>query len=152
MMNILLGTALGGLIAFGLALPAIILETSRRFKNAPLLIDVDIWRGHKLSDGEAFAFGLLIHLVVGALYGFFYTLFAGQGWLFITNAPYTLHSMLIFAACSWLVLNFILLPLIGLGWFGRREGNTVWLETATSLLIEGAILWLLIQYYQPFYF
>ncbi len=151
-MTIILGTALGGLIAFLLAVPAIILETDRRFKNAPLLIDVDFWRGRKLTAGEAFAFGLLLHLVIGALYGLFYTLFAGQGWLFITNSPYTLRSMLIFAVCSWLVLNVILLPLIGLGLFGRKEGETVWFETLTSLLLEGAILWLFIQYYQPFYF
>ena len=151
-MTIILGTALGGLVAFMLALPAIILEMSRRFKNAPLLIDVNVWRGRKLTDGEAFSFGLLLHLIIGALYGFCYTVFAGQGWLFITNAPYTLSSMLIFAVCSWLVLGFILLPLIGLGFFGRTEGRTVWFETLTSLLLEGAILWLLIQYYQPFYF
>ncbi len=151
-MTIILGMALGGLVAFVLAIPAIILEASRRLKNTPLLIDVHLWRGKKLSDGEAFSFGLLLHLIIGTLYGLCYTIFAGQGWLFITNAPYTLQSMLIFAVCSWLVLGAILLPLIGLGFFGRKEGQMVWLETLTSLIFEGAILWLLIQYYQPFYF
>lgn len=151
-MDIFLGTALGVMIAFLLAIPAIILDTSRRVKNLPLLIDVRVWRGKKLSDGEVFAFGLLTHLIIGALYGFFYTLFASRGWLFITNAPFTLESMLIFAALSWLVLNIILLPLFGFGFFGRKEDNTVWLETLAVLLLEGAILWIIINYYQPFYF
>jgi hypothetical protein len=151
-MDILLGTALGTMIAFLLAVPAIILDTSRRVKNLPLLIDVYVWRGKKLSDGEIFAVGLLLHLLIGALYGFFYTLFASKGWLFITNSPYTLASMLIFAVASWLVLNIILLPLFGLGFFGSKEGNTVWFETLTTLLLEGAILWIIINYYQPFYF
>lgn len=151
-MDLFLGTALGLLVSFALAIPAIILETSRRVKNAPLLMDVHIWRGKKLTDGEAFAFGLLIHLIIGALYGFFYTLFAAQGWLFITNAPFTLPSMLIFAVLSWAVLMVVLLPTFGFGFFGRKEGQGVWLELLASLLLEGAILWLLIQYYQPFFF
>ncbi len=151
-MDIFLGTALGILIATFLAIPAIILETSRRVKNLPLLIDVHVWRGRKMTDGEVFAFLLMIHLLIGALYGLTYTLFAGKGWLFITNSPYTLHSMLIFALLFWIFLVAILMPLFGFGFFGWREGKTVWLETLIVLGVEGAVLWMLIQYYQPFYF
>lgn len=150
--DISIATALGVLIAFVLAVPAILLEASRRVKNAPLLVDVHVWRGRKLTPGEAFAFGLLIHLIVGGLYGLFYTLFAVNGWLFITNRPYTIESMLIFAFCSWIVLNIILFPLLGFGFFGSKEGKTVWFETLASLLLEGALLWILINYYQPFFF
>jgi hypothetical protein len=51
------------------------------------------------------------------------------------------------------VLNLILLPLIvGVGVFGRKESGGVWLETLVSLLLEGVILWIVIQFYQPFYF
>ena len=147
-----LAAALGVLIAFLIALPAILLEIDHRVKNAPLLIDVTVWRGLKLSRPEAFAAGLFLHLVVGGLYGLFYAIFAKQGWLVVTNAPYTLRSMLIFAVGSWLVLGNVLLPLIGLGWFGRREGNTVWAETLMSLLLEGVVLWEVIKWYQPFFF
>lgn len=147
-----LAAALGVLIAFVIAIPAILLEIDHRVKNAPLLIDVRIWRGLKLSRQEAFAFGLLLHLVIGGLYGLCYAIFARQGWLVLTNAPYTLQSMLIFAVGSWLVLGNLLLPLIGLGWFGRREGNTVWAETLMSLLLEGVVLWEVIKWYQPFFF
>lgn len=147
-----IATALGVLVAFLLAVPAIILETSRRVKNAPLLIDVHVWHGKKLSPGEAFAFGLLIHLIIGGLYGLFYSMFVINGWLIITGKPYALESMLIFAACSWVVLNVALLPLVGFGFFGLKEGKTVWFETLASLLLEGAIMWILISYYQPYFF
>ncbi|MDP2632080.1 MAG: hypothetical protein Q8P30_04950 [Candidatus Uhrbacteria bacterium] len=151
-MDILIGTALGVLIAFLLSIPAIILDTARRVTNLPLLIDVHAWRGRKLTEGEIFAIGLLLQLIIGGLYGLTYTLFAGQGWLLITYLPYTILSMLIFAFLCWIVLGALVLPLIGLGFFGRKEGNTVWFETLISLMFEGVILWMLIQYYEPFYF
>lgn len=151
-MILFLATALGMLIAFLIAIPAILIEMDHRTKNAPLIIDVHVWRGLRLNNREAFAFGVLLHLAIGALYGFFYVLFASRGWLFVTNAPYTLLSMLIFAFASWLVLGNMLLPMLGFGWFGRRQGNTVWFEALTSLLLEGAILWIVIKWYQPFFF
>ena len=151
-MDILLGTALGVLIGFLLAMPAVILETSRRVKNLPLLVDVKLWGEHKMREGEIFAAALLFHFVVAALYGGLYVVFVQQGWLFITNAPYTIQSMLVFAFCCWLILNAIILPLIGLGFFGKGHGKTIWFETLISLLLEGAILWMIIQYYQPVFF
>jgi hypothetical protein len=151
-MDILLGTALGVLIGFVLAVPAIILETSRRVKNLPLLVDVQLWGDKKLSEGELFAAALLFHFVVAALYGGLYVVFVQYDLLFVTHAPYTLQSMLIFALGGWLVLNAVLLPIIGLGFFGRGHGKTIWFETLISLMLEGAILWMLIQYYQPIFF
>src|SRR3989339_276223 len=139
-MDILLGTALGVLIGFVLAVPSIILETSRRVKNLPLLIDVPLWGDRTLSEREVFSAGLLLHFVITALYGGLYVVFAEQGWLFVTNAPYTIQSLLVFAFLSWLVLNAILLPLIGLGFFGREHGKTIWFETLLSLLLEGSLL------------
>lgn len=151
-MELLIGASLGTLIGLLLAFPAIILETSRRVQNLPLLIDVHVWRGKKLSEGEIFAVGLFLHLVMAMLYGLMYVLFAQQGWLFITNAPYTIGSMLIFAFFAWVVLQLILLPILGIGLFGRKEGPTVWFETLISLLLEGALLWIVIQYYSPIFF
>ncbi|MFH1712271.1 MAG: hypothetical protein ABH846_03495 [Patescibacteria group bacterium] len=150
--DISISTALGVLIAFILAIPAIFLETSRRVKNLPLLIDVKVWFGRKLTHGEIFLVDLLLHLIIGAFYGFFYALFASQGWLFITNAPYTIHSMIIFAVLFWVGRNVIMMPLVGFGIFGLKEGKTVWYETLAVLLMEGTILWLIIQFYQPYFF
>jgi hypothetical protein len=151
-MTILLGAALGLLIAFILAVPAIILDTSRRVKNLPLLIDVYVWRGKKMNDGEVFAIGLAVHLIVGGLYGFLYTLFATNDWLVITNQPFSILSMLVFAVVCWFVLMVIIFPLIGFGFFALKEGKTAWYESLISLMLEGGILWMMIQYYQPFFF
>ena len=151
-MDILIATALGTLIGFILAVPAIILETSRRVKNLPLLVDVPLWGDKKLSEGEVFAAALLFHFVVAALYGGVYVVFVQNDWLFVTNAPYTLPSMLVFAVGGWILLNAIVMPLIGLGFFGKGHGKTVAIETLISLLLEGIILWMLIQYYQPVFF
>ncbi len=151
-MEILLGAALGTMIGLLLAFPAIILETSRRVKNLPLLIYVYVWRGKKLADGEVFVVGLMLHLVTAGLYGFLYVLFAEHNLFLFPHEPYSLLSMIVFALVLWFWINIVVFPLIGLGVFGRKEGNTVWFETLISLLLEGSILWMIIQFYQPIFF
>jgi len=151
-MEIFLGAALGTMIGLLLAFPAIILETSRRVKNLPLLIDVYTWRGKKLTDGEVFVVGLLLHLITAGLYGLLYVLFAKNDFFLFPHDPYSLLSMIVFALVLWFWINIVILPLIGLGFFGNKEGGTVWFETLISLLLEGSILWMIIQYYQPIYF
>ena len=151
-MEIFLGAALGTMIGLLLAFPAIILETSRRVKNLPLLIDVYIWRGKKLTDSEVFAVGLLLHLITAGLYGFLYVFLAERDLFLFPHNPYSLVSMIAFALVLWFWINVAILPLIGLGVFGRKEGRTVWFETLISLLLEGSILWMVIQFYQPIFF
>lgn len=151
-MDILLGTALGILIGFLIAMPSIILEVSRRGKNLPLLVDVPLWGEKRLKEGEIFAAALLFHFVVAALYGGLYVVFVQNDWLFVAHAPYTIVSMLAFAFLSWVVLGALVMPVIGLGFFGKGHGKTIWFETLLSLVLEGMILWMLIQYYQPVFF
>ncbi|MBU4314853.1 hypothetical protein KJ673_00405 [Patescibacteria group bacterium] len=151
-MDYILATTLGTLVGFFIAMPAIILEASRRVKNMPLLIDVHVWRGYKLKEGEVFGVGLLLHLIISALYGFVYVLFVERDWLVVTHAPFSIISMIIVAGLFWLFLNLIVFPLIGFGWVGWKEGRTVWFETLISMAMESAFLWMLIQYYQPWYF
>ena len=151
-MDYALAATLGILVGFLIALPAIILETSRRVENLPLLLDVRIWRNYKLNEREVFVVGLLLHLVTSALYGVVYVLFVKQDWLIITHSPYSILSMIIVAALFWAFLNIIVFPLIGFGFFGWKEEKTAWFETLVALGVESAILWMLIQYYQPYYF
>ncbi len=151
-MDYILAITLGVLVGFVVAMPAIILEVSNRVKNMPLLIDVHIWHGYKLKNGEVFAVGLLLHLIMSALYGLIYVLFVERNWLIMTHAPFSILSMVIVAGLFWLFLSLIIFPLIGFGIFGVKEGKTVWFETLISLAVESAFLWMLIQYYQPYYF
>ncbi len=154
-MDYLLGGSLGGLIAFVFAIPAILLEITQKgsVPEAPLLIDVKTIFGLKIrSKLEVFLVGLLLYVVIGFLFGFIYIVFVEQGWLFVTNAPFTFLSLFVYAVLSWIVAGIVIYPALGLGFFGLKEGRHVWLETIVSHLILGASLWLLVQYYQPVFF
>lgn len=154
-MNYLLGGSLGGLVAFAFAIPAIVLEITQQGKvnDAPLLIDVKTIFGMKITHKhEVFLIGLLLHIVIGFLFGLIYVIFVEQGWLFVTHAPYTFFSLLVYAFLSWIVANLVVYPALGLGAFGLKEGRHVWVETLVSHVILGVSLWLLVQYYQPVFF
>ena len=154
-MDYFLGGSLGGLVAFAFAIPAIVLELSQKgpMPEAPLIIDVKTIFGLKIRHKhEVFLIGLLLHLVIGFLFGLIYVIFVERGWLFVTHAPYTFLSLLVYAVLSWIVANLVVYPLLGLGAFGLKEGRHVWMETIVSHLILGASLWLLVQYYQPVFF
>lgn len=142
-------------MAFMFSLPAIVLEVVEkgRVKNVPLLIDVKTIFGIKIRHKhEVFFIGLLLHIIFGFLFGLVYVLFVEQGWLFVTNAPYTIYSLLVFAVLSWVVANVLIYPALGLGLFGKKEGKHVWVETIVSHLVLGFSLWLLVQYFQPAFF
>lgn len=153
-MDYLLGGALGAIVAFVFSIPAIVLEytTQGGAKETPLIIDVKTIFGRKLKKTEVFLVGLLLYIIVGFLFGLIYIAFVEQGWLFVTQAPYTFQSLFVYAVLSWIVVNVIVYPLLGMGFFAKKEGSKVWLETLVSHLILGCAIWLLVQYYQPFYF
>jgi hypothetical protein len=153
-MDYFLGTSIGGLTAFIFAIPAIVLAVVERGRvaNVPLLVDAKTMWGRKLEKHEVFLVALLIHIVIGCLFGLIYVLFVKKGWLVFTNAPYTLLSLFIYATCAFVVTGLVIFPLLGMGIFGRREGKRVWLEMLASHYILGLGLWLIVQYYQPFFF
>lgn len=153
MNDYILGAAIGGISAFAFSVPAIVLETISRFRlpNA-LYLDVKTMWGKKLEKHEVFLAALLIHLVLGALFGLVYVAFVKNGWLVVTHSPYTIVSLLVFAVGSLLVTGLTIFPALGLGLFGRKEGTRVWMETLASFLIVGLGMWALVKYYQPFFF
>jgi hypothetical protein len=154
MTDFLLGGAIGGLLAFVFAIPALVLEIVERGRvpNLPLLVDIREFVGAKLSPMGVFLAGLLLHIVIGFLFGFIYPIFVIKGWLVFTNAPYTFLSLLIYAVGAWIVAGTIVFPALGLGWFGRRQGKRVWMEILASMLLIGIGMWLLVKYYQPVFF
>jgi hypothetical protein len=150
----LLGAAIGTLVAFMFAIPAIVLEIMERgkVKNIPLIVDVKTIFGRKLKNEEVFWVGLLVHVILGTLFGLVYVLFVLKGWLLFTNAPYTLLSLFLYAICAWVVVGIIIFPALGMGLFGRKEGKRVWMELLASMFVLGISMWLLVQFYQPFFF
>jgi hypothetical protein len=153
-MDYLLGGSLGALVACVFAIPAVVLEIKQKGEaiDAPLIVDAKKIFGRTLKRQEAFLVGLLIYIIFGFLFGLIYVLFVLRGWLFVTHAPYTFLSLLVYAVLSWIVAGVLIYPALGMGLFARREGKYVWLETITSHLILGVALWLLVQYYQPQFF
>jgi len=153
-MDYLLGTSIGCLTALVFSVPAILLEVVERWnvQNAPLLADAKTIWGRKLDKHETFLVALLIHLVIGALFGFVYVLFVKKGWLVVTDSPYSILSLLIFAVGNWIATGITIFPALGMGLFGRRAGKRVWLELLASHLLIGFGLWLAVQYYQPVWF
>jgi hypothetical protein len=153
-MDFILGAALGGLVAFGYSIPAIALELIERGKvlMVPPVITVKTIFGHPLKKQEIFWVGLLLHLVIGMLFGAVYVLFVEAGWLFVTHRPYTFLSFIVYGFLSWIFAGLVLYPLLQMGFFGRREGSFIWLETLVSHMLLGATMAGLVYWFQPFYF
>lgn len=153
-MDFILGAALGGLIAFTYAIPAIILEIIERGAMVviPPVITVKTIFGYTFKKEEAFWIGLLLHLLIGMLFGAVYILFVEQGWLFVTHRPYTFLSFTVYGFLSWIFVGLVLYPLLQMGFFGRREGSLIWLETLVSHMLLGVTMAGLVYWFQPFYF
>ncbi len=154
MSDIILGAAIGGLIAFLISTPAIIIETVRhgKVKNLPLVVDVKTFFDLKLSQFAAFAFGVLLHILMGMVLGGFYPAVADQGWLNFVGHAYGIISLLVYTILVWLVFDLIFFPLFGFGWLGLKEGKTVWLEVLVSLLLIALLFWLSVPWFQPVFF
>ncbi|MFA6132203.1 MAG: hypothetical protein WC702_04070 [Patescibacteria group bacterium] len=154
MNDIILGASVGGLAAFLVSMPAIITEVVRRgkVKNLPLVVDVKSFFDLRLSQLAAFATGLLLHILMGMVFGSTYPFVADKGWLDFVGQPYGPLTLLFFTGLVWLVFDFIFFPLFGFGWLGRKEGKTVWLEVLVSLLLIAFIFWLAVPVFQPVYF
>lgn len=153
-MTYLLGGSIGAILAFIFAFPAIVNEITQRGKekDAPLLVEVKVLWGQTLSRMTMFLLGLLLHVVMGFGFGFFYPVFVTQGWVGIFHGAYSFISLLIYALLFWLGVNLLIFPAIGFGFFGKREGKFVWLEMLIAILFLGVGMWLVVQYYQPMVF
>ena len=126
-MDYILCGSLGAIVAFVFAIPAIVLEIKQKGEatDAPLIVDARKIFGRKLKKQEAFLVGLLIHIIFGFLFGLIYVLFVLQGWLFVTHAPYTFLSLIVYALLSWIILTN-LKNCFHINWGGRatlRRGN-----------------------------
>jgi len=122
------------------AVPGFLSELEKRApKNIPLLIDIKTFWGKKLTPGEIFILGLSIHLLIAALFGALYEYLALSGFVAF---PYQILSLLGYAFCFYLFIGGIILPVVGLGLFGRKEGKTVWYELLITHHLLGFFVWL----------
>lgn len=137
------------------AIPAVVLELRERGKSKkdlPLLVDVKTIFGVRLRGMEIFWAGILIHLVMGFLFGFLYEPFAQMDFIRSFVSPYTLASLMVYTGVVWLATIGVCFPLFGMGFFGRREGKWVWLEVLISLMLLAFGSWIIIQWFWPVWF
>lgn len=154
MSDIILGASIGGLAAFIVSAPAIITEIVRhgKVKNLPLVVDVKSFFDFRLSQLAAFAFGVLLHILMGVVFGAVYPAIADKGWFDFVGSPYGVLTLLVYSLAVWLVFTFVLFPVFGFGWLGMKEGKMVWLEVLISLLLIAFLFWLALPLFQPVYF
>lgn len=154
MSDIILGASLGGLAALIVSVPAIAIEIIKHGKvaNLPLVIDVKSLFEWRLSQLASFALGVLLHILMGMFFGAFYPFFADNGWLNFIDHSYSPFSLLFYSLIVWLVFVLILFPLVGLGWFGQKEGKMVWLEVLVALFLIAVLFELAVPWFQPVYF
>lgn len=154
MTDIILGASIGGLAAFVVSAPAIIAEIIRsgKIKNLPLIVDVKSFFDLKLSQFAAFSFGVLLHVLMGMVFGAVYPAVADKGWSDFIGRPYEPFTLLVYTFLVWLAFTFVFFPLFGFGWLGLKEGKMVWLEVLVSLLLIAFLFWLAVPFYQPVYF
>lgn len=154
MTDIILGASIGGLAAFIVSAPAIIVEIIKhgKVKNLPLVVDIKSFFDLKLSQFAAFSFGILLHVLMGMVFGAVYPAVADKGWFDFVGSTYGAPTLLVYALFVWLFFTFIFFPLFGFGWLGLKEGKTVWLEVLVSLLLIAFLFWLVVPFYQPVYF
>jgi hypothetical protein len=152
--NIILGATISGIIGSLLIVPAVVKSVREKIheSNLPVLVDVkpNWWPG--LTHRELFFVGLFVHVVLCVLFGLIYVILVEQSWLFITRMAYSLISLIVYALCAWVVTGAIVFPLIGFGFFGRKENGAVWAEVLGTYLLLGVSMWLVVQWFQPAYF
>lgn len=149
--DIILSSGVGVLLALILALPAIVGEMRRRHKGHFLLPDVHhAWGKRKLKDREVFALGLLVHLCMGLVFGALYPYFAGSFEHLIR--PYGALSLFVFALLYYVIATLIVMPLFGIGVFGRKEDGLIWLELIVTLVLLSVGYFYAVAWFQPSWF
>lgn len=114
----------GFVIGLVLAMPAFVTETIHHGRNLPILMDVKTFWGARLSPDAVLWWSVTVHLLMSTLFGGVYAVLATR----LPGLPWSPSSLAFYALGYYVVLGGVLLPLTGLGMFGRREGGSVWVE------------------------
>ncbi len=125
------GMFTGAVLGMLFSLPAFVAEWVHHQKNLPLLVDVKRVWGGVVQPGSVLALSVLLHLLIATAFGGIYPLFVRGGIV----PGYDLPFVAVYAFLFFLAVGLALLPSLGLGVFGRREGKGVWLELLISHIL-----------------
>lgn len=137
-----LSAAIGAIIA----LPAIYTEIFRRGKDLPILMDVHACWGGTCTDAQVFALSIFVHFIISIAFGGLYM----AAYLIGIFQNFSISEIALYTGLFYLLIGLVVLPIMQLGWFGRREGNLVWLELLGSNILFGLGFWLAFKFFPVF--
>lgn len=126
----------GFVIGLVLSVPAFVAETVHHGKNLPLLMDVKTFWGAKLSPDAVLWWSVAVHLMMSTLFGGGYAALAS----YLPGLPWSVPSLAFYALGYYVIVGGAVLPLVGLGLFGRREGGFVWAELLLATGLYATLL------------
>ena len=88
-------------------------------------IDAHYLFGRKYSAREAHVLGIFIQLALSTVFGGIYVLLVNNS-IFFQDFGYL--NIALFGVLVWLVKGLGMTPLLGIGFFGAKEGKYVWFE------------------------
>jgi hypothetical protein len=137
------GMFTGLVIGMIFSVPAMLYDLLfHKHRNIPLLVDVrSVW-GRAVPARDVFPASIALHL-------FFATAFGGVYAALVTFAvlpSYAFRHILGYAVVFFLFSALGVLPLAGLGLFGRKEGPLVWTELLLTHLLYALCFWFAATY------
>ena len=118
------GMFTGLVMGLAFSAPAFVAEALHHRKTVPLLVNVTTLWGAPVPGNEVLFASVALHLAMSVAYGGLYPVLLLLG-IFPTI---TAVSILLYTIAFFLVVCCVVAPAMGLGFFGRREGRSVWIE------------------------
>ena len=107
-------------------------------------IDSHYLLNRRFSHRETHLLGILIQLALSSIFGALYVFLVDKGWLF---HDFHYISILFYGMLVWLVKGLVITPLLGIGFFGIKQGKLVWFEMFLVHQIYAFMFWLAIHLY-----
>lgn len=107
-------------------------------------IDSHYLLNRRFSHREMHLFGIFMQLGFSAIFGGVYVMLVNYNILF---HDFHYLSILFYGVLVWLVKGLIVTPILGIGFFGVKEGKYVWFEMFLLHQIYGFIFWLAMKIY-----
>lgn len=119
------GLFTGLVIGVLFSVPAVLYDLLfHKHRNLPLLVDVrSVW-GRAVPGRDVFPASVVLHLFFATAFGGVYAALVTYGIV----PSYAFRHVLLYALAFFFFSGAILLPVVGLGLFGRKEGSWVWVE------------------------
>jgi hypothetical protein len=107
-------------------------------------IDNHFFLGKRFTRRETHFLGILTQLFFSTIFGGLYVLLVDKGIIF---ENYHYLSILFYGVMVWFLKGALVLPFLGVGFFGVKQGKYVWFELFLMHQIYAIIFWLAMHLY-----